>query len=80
MDKDKILKGALELIEHSEQNRIFKSVSDKELQNAFTGGLLCITQNPTDTSAICITLELAREIARRFQPPQQAVEVPVEHI
>lgn len=80
MDKDKALSMALELIEYTEKNPVFSGVPDEELQAALLGGMLCIAQNPKDASTICITLEMAREIVRRFQPPQQTVEVPVEHI
>lgn len=79
MDKDKILKAALELIEYAEKNPIFKYVPDDELQKALLGGILAIAQGG-DKTAICVTLEIAREIIRRFQPKAESVEVPVEHI
>lgn len=79
MDKDKALKSALELIEYAEKYPVFKGVPDDELPKALLGGMLSITQG-SDKTAICVTLEIAREVIRRFQPKAESVEVPVEHI
>lgn len=79
MDKDKALKSALELIEYAEKNPIFKDVPDDELQKALLGGMLAVAQGGDKTIA-CTTLEIAREVIRRFQPKPESVEVPVEHI
>lgn len=79
MDKDKALKSALELIEYAEKNPIFKYVPDEDLQKALLGGMLAIAQAGDKTIA-CTTLEIAREVIRRFQPKSESVEVPVEHI
>lgn len=77
MDKDKALKSALELIKYAEKNPIFKDVPDDELQKALLGGMLAIAQGG-DKTAICVTLEIAREVIRRFQPKSESVEVPVD--
>lgn len=77
MDKDKALKSALELIEYAEKNPIFSSASDDELQKALLGGLLA-TARSGDKTIACTTLEIAREVIRRFQPKPESVEVPVD--
>ena len=77
MDKDKALKSALELIEYAEKNPIFKHVPDDELQKALLGGMLAIAQGGDKTIA-CTTLEIAREVIRRFRPKTESVEVPVD--
>jgi hypothetical protein len=79
MEKDKILKAALEIVKLAEQNPIFKDVSDEELANALLGVMLTFVCSGNKTT-VCITIEIAREVIRRFQQPQQTVEVPVEHI
>lgn len=77
MDKDKALKSALELIAYTEKNRLFANASDEELQAFLLGGMLAIAQGG-DKTAICVTLEIAREVIRRFQPKSELVEVPVD--
>lgn len=77
MEKDKALKTALELIAYTEKNRLFANASDEELQAALLGGMLVIVHGG-DKTAICVTLEVAREIIRRFQPKPESVEVPVD--
>ena len=80
MDKDKILKTALELIAFTEKNRLFANASEEELQGALLGGMLVFVHGGGDNSTACVTLEIAREVIRRFQPKAESVEVPVEHI
>lgn len=80
MDKDKALKTALELIAYTEKNRLFANASDEELQAALLGGMLAVLYGGDDKGMACITVEIAREIVRRFQPKAESVEVPVEHI
>ena len=79
MEKDKALEIALELIEYAEKYPVFKGVPDEELSKALLGGMLAITQGGDKTIA-CTTIEIAREVIRRFQPKAESVEVPVEHI
>lgn len=78
MDKDKALKSALELIEYAEKNPIFKDVPDDELPKALLGGMLSLAHSKGDKTIACTTLEIAREVIRRFQPKPESVEVPVD--
>jgi hypothetical protein len=80
MDKDKALSIALELIEYEEKNPLFSGVPDEELSKALLGGMLSLAHSGGDKTIACTTLEIAREIIRRFQPKAESVEVPVEHI
>ncbi len=78
MDKDKALEIALDLIEYVEKNPVFKNVPDEELQGALLGGMLGVSESGGDKTIACTTLEIAREIIRRFQPKPESVEVPVD--
>ena len=80
MDKDKALEISLELIEYAEKDPVFKGVPDEELSKALLGGMLSLARNDGDKTIACTTLEIAREVIRRFQPKSESVEVPVEHI
>ena len=77
MDKDKALSIALELVEYAEKNPIYKDVSDEDLQKAILGGILAIVQGGNKVM-VCTTLEIAREVIRRFRPKTESVEVPVD--
>ena len=78
MDKDKALSIALELIEYAEKDPVFKNIPDEELSKALLGGMLSLAHSGGDKTMVCTTLEIAREVIRRFQPKSESVEVPVD--